>query len=106
MADLNSEKKNQIATLFSMFHELIPMENLKYVNSWIESLFSGKFPAVPLARKLKYFIINWGTLTQDQNILSIVKGYKTPFLKSPVQQNQPIEAYFSQSQQQTKFRKC
>ena len=32
MADLNSMKTKQTVTLFSMFPELIPMENLKYVN--------------------------------------------------------------------------
>ena len=54
-----------------MFPEFIAIKNLKYVYAWIKSLFSGKILAAPLAGRLKYFIINWGTLTQDQNIFKV-----------------------------------
>ena len=83
-----------------MFPELIIMEKLKYVQPWVKDLFSGNIPAVPSPGRLKNFIINWGTLTQDQSNLSIVEVYKIQFQRSPVQQKKPMESYFSQSQQQ------
>lgn len=64
-----------------MFPELIIMEKLKYVQPWVKGLFSGNIPAVPLPGKLKNFIINWGTLTQDQSNLSIVEVYKIQISK-------------------------
>jgi len=42
--------------------------------------------SVPLlAGRLEHFLPAWEKLTQDQEILSFVKGYEIPFLKQPLQ---------------------
>ena len=38
-------------------------------------------------------------MTRDQNIVSVVNVYKTPLLKSPVQQKKPLQNHFSNKQQ-------
>ena len=69
-------KTNQNATFFHTLPEILPVENLRHVHSWIKSLFFENIPSVLLARKIKHFIHNSRSkyekiLTQDQNMLSV-----------------------------------
>ena len=43
----------------------------------------------PLAGRLKFYLENWGKLTQDVNILSIVQGFKILFSQTPFQYGPP-----------------
>ena len=85
--------------LFRKFSELIPGEFLTNVRPLVKNLFTGKIPNLQLAGRLAHFIKNWEKLTQDQEILSVVKGYVIPFLKVPVQRNIPKQVTTSKTQE-------
>ena len=55
------------------FPELIPEECLTNVHLLLKKLFIGKIPNLQLARRLANFSKNLEKLTQDQDILSVVK---------------------------------
>ena len=44
---------------------------------------------IPLAGSLSHFLVNWQKLTLNQDILSVVKGYRIPFIKMLFQQKIP-----------------
>ena len=48
--------------------------------------FTKSIPKVPLARALPYFITAWEKITQDQEILSVVKGHEIPSVSLPFQE--------------------
>ena len=52
-----------------------------------------------LAGRLAHFRKNWEKLTQDQEILSVVKGYVISFLKLPVQRTVPKQVATSKTQE-------
>ena len=56
-------------------------------------------PQLPLAGRLGYYIKNWEKITQDQNILQLVKGYQIPFLKHPKQDRPPPKSSWSLEEQ-------
>ena len=68
---------------------LIQIANLEYVYPIARKLFTKSIVNVPLAGRLAYIIAAWEKITQDQEILSIVKGYKIPFVSLPFQEKIP-----------------
>jgi len=77
------------------------MEDLTHVHPVVKSLFMGleiPHPVPLLAGRLKHFLPAWEKLTQDQEILSFVKGYEIPFLKQPFQEKPPGSPNVSQGQ--------
>ena len=46
---------------------------------------------VPLGGRISHFVQSWEKLTKDQEILEIVKGYKIPLLRTPVQEKNSSE---------------
>lgn len=62
-----------------------------------------KIPVVPLAGRFKHFIDNREVLTYEQNILSVIKGYRIPFQSQPVKQKILWEKNF---QKLRRFKKC
>ena len=68
-----------LAPLSRKFPELIPEESLTNVHPVVKTWFTGKIPNLQLAGRLAHFSKNWKKLTQDQEVLSVVKGYVTPF---------------------------
>ena len=64
---------------------LIKIADLERVHPVIRTLFAKSIPNKPLAGRLAYFIATWEKITQDQEILSILKGYKIPFVSLPFQ---------------------
>ena len=44
---------------------------------------------IPPAGRISYFLVNWQKLTLNQDFLSVVRGYKIPFIKIPFQQKIP-----------------
>ena len=81
------------------FPELIPEESLTNVPPLVKRLFTGKIPNLQLAGRLAHFSKNWEKLTQDQEILSVVKGYVIPFLKISVKRTIPKEVATSKTQE-------
>ena len=62
------------------FPFVVPVEDLKHIHPYIKRLFCArKISNVHLAGRLKNFIENWETLTNDIEILSLVEGYTIPF---------------------------
>ena len=61
--------------------EFKSIEGLTHVHPVVQKLFQNySIPNVPLADRLRYFLTAWKKLTHDQEILSVVGGYKIPFL--------------------------
>lgn len=79
---------------------LVPDVELKYVNPIIRDIFTGGIPKVPLAGRLKHFSSAWEKVTKDQEILSIVEGYKIPLITPPVQIGVPKIPKLSMSQKE------
>ena len=59
----------------------------------------GKIPNLKMAGRLAHFSKSWEKLTQDQEILSVVKVYVIPFLNVPVQRNIPKQMATSKTQE-------
>ena len=53
---------------------LIKIATLEHVHPIIKKLFTKNIPNVPLTGRLAYFVAAWKKITQDQEILSILKG--------------------------------
>ena len=68
--------------------ELIPLikiATLEHLHPIIRKLFTKSIPNVLLAGRLPYFITAWEKIIQNQEILSIVKGYEIPFVAREIQ---------------------
>ena len=78
MVDITTPRQ----TFFSI--DLNPEKPIRWesrkVHPLIKILFLSKsISEVPLAGRLKHFVGDWMKITQDPDILDIVKGYKIPF---------------------------
>ena len=82
---VNNVLDQNLAPFSRKFSELIPEKSLTNVHPLVKSLLTGKIPNLQLAGRLAHFSNNWEKLTQDQEILSAVKGCVIPFFKVPVQ---------------------
>ena len=61
--------------------EILSPEIYSHIHPAKKGLFPlKKFQNFPQARRLQYFLENWGKLTSNPSILNIVKGYQIPFL--------------------------
>ena len=72
--------------------ELIPLikiATLEHLHPIIRKLFTKNIPNALLAGRLPYFITAWENITQDQEILSIVKGYEISFVSLTSQEKIP-----------------
>ena len=81
--------------------ELVPLIKIvtpEHVHQIIRKLFTKSIPNVPLAGRLAYFIATREKIAQDQEILSIVKGYEIPFVSLPFQQKTPNLTKMSKEQ--------
>ena len=72
---VNNVLDQNLAPFSRKFSELIPEKSLTNVHPLVKSLLTGKIPNLQLAGRLAHFSNNWEKLTQDQEILSVVKGY-------------------------------
>ena len=70
----------ELAPLSRNFPELILEASLTNAYAFVKKFFTRKIPNLQLAGRLAYFRKNCKKLTQDQGMLSIVKGYVIPFL--------------------------
>ena len=72
---------------------VIPNVELANVYPLIKRLFSKdmltKAVNILPAGRMSHFLVNWQKLTLNQDILSVVKGYKIPFIKIPFQRKIP-----------------
>ena len=68
---------------------LIKIATLEHAHPTIRKLFTKSIPNVPLAGGLAYFIAAWEKVTQDQEILSIVKWYEILFVSLSFQEEIP-----------------
>ena len=79
--------------LFLDTSPVISNVELANVHLLIKRLFSKdmltKAVNIPPAGRISHFLVNWQKLTLNQDILSVVKGYKIPFIKIPFQRKIP-----------------
>ena len=75
------------AHLFFDTSPVIPNAELVNVHPLIKCLFSKEMLTeavdIPPAGRISQFLVNWQKLTLNQDILSVVKGYRIPFIKIP-----------------------
>ena len=58
-----------------------------------------KIPNCALAGRIKEFLPAWKLLTEDQELLALVKGYQIPLVMDPVQEKTPKVPKLNQEQQ-------
>ena len=63
---------------------LSPSEFCK-IHSLVLNLFPVKIKQLPSADRVKHFLKNWQTLTNDPMILDVERGYEIPFILPPRQ---------------------
>ena len=61
----------------------------KNVHPLLKDLFTEDIPVIPLAGRLKHFTKNWEKITNDQNILKVIRGLKLDFIQKPHQNQGP-----------------
>ena len=88
--------------LFLDTSPVIPNVELVNVHPLIKRLFSKemltKAVNIPPAGRISHFLVNWQKLTLNQDILSVAKGYKIPFIKIPFQRKIPNFTKMSKKQ--------
>ena len=50
----------------------------------------------PLVGRTEHYLSNWQTITQDEWVLSVVKGYRIEFLQKPYQQRKSLQLTFTE----------
>ena len=53
-------------------------------------------PDLPQAGRLAHYLANWSAITQDQWVLSTVRGYRIDFVAMPRQESRPTPHYTSE----------
>jgi len=67
------------------------LEELTQVHETVRNLFAHlEIQEMPLAGRLRHFLQACEILTQDKQILSIVRGFEIPFLSVPFQEKVPV----------------
>ena len=88
--------------LFLDTSPVIPNVELANVHPLIKRLFSKdmltKAVNILPAGRMSHFLVNWQKLTLNQDILSVVKGYKIPFIKIAFQRKIPSFTKMSKKQ--------
>ena len=80
--------------------DLVPNFDLRRVHPVVKRLFTRKvIPDVPLVGHLKHFLSSWKKLIKDQDILSVVKCYKIPFIMAPYQKKIAQNIHMSLAQE-------
>ena len=69
---------------FTNNSKLIPLASMTMIHPVTRKLFTEEIINVPLAGRLSQFVKQWKKITCEQEILSIVKEYPTPFKNLPV----------------------
>ena len=80
--------------------DLLNLSDYQKVQPFVKTLFKETRKTFLLAGRLKYFLKNWGKVTNDSTILSIVKGYSIDFVQTPYQPKAPIRAKLNQVQEE------
>jgi len=71
--------------------QLMNLEELTQVHETVRNLFAHlEIQEMPLAGRLRHFLQACEILTQDKQILSIVRGFEIPFLSVPFQEKVPV----------------
>jgi len=86
-----SKEKQMVTTLLKEsplfrnkkeFPQLMNLEELTQVHETVRHLFAHlRIQEMPLAGRLRHFLPAWEFLTQDKQMLSIVRGFEIPFYR-------------------------
>ena len=55
---------------------------------------------LPLAGQINHFLSNWQAITQDEWVLSTVRGHRIEFLRLPYQRNKPPQLPFTEKEEE------
>ena len=79
-----------LLNLDTQANTILPLQDYPMIHPVVRQMFSSQnLQDIPAAGRLKYFLQNWEKLTQDPQILQLVKGYQIPFHTYPLQQFPP-----------------
>ena len=67
------------------------LPNLQQVHPSLKGLFPTEEIIAPQAGRTQKFLANWKLITNDQEILNIVKGWEIPLTDIPIQNKVPQE---------------
>ena len=81
---VNISLENLKEISFTNNSKLIPLASMTMIHPVTRKLFTEEIINVPLAGRLSQFVKQWKKITCEQEILSIVKEYQTPFTNLPV----------------------
>ena len=92
--------QKQVATTFcNISVELVPLEKLEHVHPLVKEMFPEELKQnVHLGGRISHFVQSWEKLSKDHEILEIVKGYKIPLLRTPVQEKIPLNTPLKENQ--------
>ena len=88
-------------TYFKTLSEMISINRLNHVHLIIKRFIFKRPSHHSTSRGCSHFSKDWKILTKHQNILSIVEGYKIPFLSIPHQVEIPGPSHMTKTQTQT-----
>ena len=80
--------QKQVATIFcNISVKLVPLEKSIQVHPLVKEMFPEELKQnVPLGGTTSHIFQSWEKLTKDQAVLEIVNRFKTPLLRTPVQE--------------------
>ena len=96
----NGTTQKEMATAFcNISVELVPIEKITHVYPLVKEMFPEELKEnVPLGGRISHFVQFYEKLTQDHEILEIVKGYKIPLLRTPIQEKVPLNTPLNKNQ--------
>ena len=99
-------RKKVTTTFCNISVELVPPEKLIPVHPLVKEIFPEESKQnVPPGGRISHFVQSWEKLTEDQEILKIVNGYKIPLLRTPVQEKIPLNTSLKENQIKEMFEK-
>ena len=99
-------RKKVTTTFCNISVELVPPEKLIPVHPLVKEIFPEESKQnVPPGGRISHFVQSWEKLTEDQEILKIVNGYKIPLLRTPVQEEIPLNTSLKENQIKEMFEK-
>ena len=99
-------QKKVTTTFCNISVELVPPEKLIHVHPLVKEIFPEELKQnAPQEGRTSHFVQSWEKLTEDQETLKIVKGYKIPLLRTPVQEKIPLNTSLKENQLKEMFEK-
>ena len=103
--------QKQLATTFcNISVEIVPLEKLEHVYPLVKEMFREELKQnVAIGGRISHFVESWEKLTNDKEMLEMVKRYKILLLRTPVQEKIPVNTPLKEDQKflvEKEIKKC